>query len=55
MSALDDGRLPSISTLPAAPDRPRALLSPLSTPKPGTRCIMSSAVLGRKLAKKSGW
>jgi hypothetical protein len=52
-SFLEAGRALLISTLPTAPSKPRAP-EPSSTSKPGTRLTMSSAVLGRWAAKKSG-
>ncbi len=45
------GSSPSISTSPAAPSKPRTL-EPSSKTKPGSRSIMSRAVLGWAAAKK---
>ncbi len=44
-SSLLVGRSPSISTLPAAPEKPRTW-APESKEKPGRRLIMSMAVFG---------
>jgi hypothetical protein len=51
---LVEGRWPLISTLPAAPARPRVSSSPSSNEKPGSRLTMSSAVSGLEAAKKAG-
>ncbi len=51
-SPLEAGRAPSISTLPAAPPKPRTL-SPLSKLNPGSRFTMSSAVVGLLAAKQA--
>ena len=53
-SFLEAGRSPLIRILPTAPSKPRAPV-PSLTMKPGTRWIMSRAVLGRWAAKNSGW
>ncbi len=51
-SCLAVGRSPSISTLPAAPAKPRTC-GPGSKAKPGRRLIMSSAVVGRIAVKNA--
>ena len=53
LSALAVGGLPSISTLPPAPEKPRTSLSPPSKVKPGSRATMSQAVLGWADAKNA--
>ena len=50
-SLLDEGRRPSISTLPAAPESPRTLPPP-SKANPGMRSIIALASPGREAAKK---
>ena len=52
-SPLVTGRAPSISTLPAAPPKPRTL-EPVSRENPGSRLTMSSAVVGALAAKQAG-
>ncbi len=53
VSVLEVGGLPSISTLPVLPSRPRKSRVS-STVKPGSQLIMSSAVDGRTAVKKVG-
>ena len=53
VSVFDAGRSPSISTLPAAPSKPRTA-SPVSRVKPGRLLTISSAVLGCTALKKLG-
>jgi hypothetical protein len=52
---LELGRWPLMTILPAAPPKPRRLVSPKSIWKAGTWRAMSSAVRGAYWAKKSAW
>ena len=53
MLVLDDGRWPSINTLPAVAPKPRRS-APSSSVKPGSWRTMSSAVTGLNRAKNAG-
>ncbi len=62
VSALELGRAPLITTLPAVPAKPRTStwpwlvwVAPRSSVNPGTRLTMSSAVRGAYWAKNAAW